>query len=111
MANNDWYKPHEKDVVMALKKGKSAPKENAVTCSMMRMKEGAFFICAHVSPPKAAAIVKEARNVGGKVVAAGRLFLGEEGPTFEVDDGDLSVKQKFSTAAAALGSPMSVVVK
>jgi hypothetical protein len=95
---------------MALKKGKIAPKEDAVSCTLMRMRDNTFLICAHVNATKAAAMVKEARNNGGKVAAAGRLFSGESGTTFEVDEGNLSIKQKFAAAAAALKSPMNVVV-
>src|SRR5947209_11955605 len=79
MACNDWYDKHKKDVAAALKKGMGAARDGAVDCSLIRLKDGSFVLCAHVSGSKQAAMVKEARAAGGKVLSAGALFKGDAG--------------------------------
>ena len=111
MAENDWYEKHKKDVAVALKKGKGAAKDDGVPCTLVKMKDGSALLCAAVSSSKAAALVKEAKGAGGKVLSTGTLYKGDAGPTFAVADGSTSVKALFSAAAAeAAGSPLNVTI-
>ncbi len=106
---NDWYTPHAKSVTMALAKAKSAPPDDAVPCTLVKMGDGALLLCADVSAAKAASLVKDAKSHGGKVVSAGSLYKGEEGLTFAVSEGSEAVKKQFSDAATtATGKALNV---
>ena len=111
MAEQEWYEKHKKDVAAALKKGKAAAPDAGVSCTLVRMKDGSALLCAHVSDSKATALVKEAKAQGGKVLSSGTLYKGDNGPTFAVSDGSISIKALFSAAAAeAAGSPLNVTI-
>lgn len=110
MADNGWYEKHRTDVATALKKGKVAPKDQAVSCTVVRAKDGTDLLCAHVSAGKATSQVKEGGAAGTKVVSAGVLYLGDDGLTYELTAGDTGIKGRFEKAAKALGVPMSVTV-
>lgn len=110
MPANDWYEAHKPDVAAALKKGKSAPKDRAVPCTMVRMKDGSHLLCAAVSASKASIMVREARQAGGKVISSGQLFLDDGKVVFEVSEGALPAKAKFTDGAAAAGVPLGNAV-
>jgi hypothetical protein len=111
MASGDWYEKHKNDVAAALKKGADAPKDQGLACALVKMTDGTFYICTHVSGSKQTAMVKEARAAGGKVVSVGLLFKDTDGPTFEVSTGDAGVASKFAAAAVAVGAHAKVLVK
>lgn len=111
MSETDWYEKHKTDVAVALKRGKTATKDGAIHCTLVRMKDGTDLLCAHVSLSKAGAMVKEARAAKAKVLSAGQLYAGDDGVVFEVSEGSLAVKAQFSKASAvALGAPMNVII-
>lgn len=89
--SNEWYTKHSKDVAAALNKGRTATPEDAIACTLVKMPDGAYLLCANVSAPKAAVLVKDARNNGGKVVSAGTLCKGPDGVTFAVSQGSIAV--------------------
>lgn len=107
MSASDWYEPHKADVAAALKRAKGAAKDNAVACTLVRAKDGSFLLCAATTAAKAAALVREARNAGGKVMSGGRLYSDGGGVVFEVDEGALPARPKFAEAAAAAGVPLA----
>ena len=89
-----------------MKKGKGAAKDDGVPCTLVKMKDGSALLCADVSSSKAAALVKEAKGAGGKVLSSGTLYKGDGGPTFAVSRRQHLRKALFSAAAAeAAGRP------
>ncbi len=110
MAEHDWYEKHKKDVAAALKKGRVAVKDDGVACTLVKMKDGSTLLCSNISSSKAAALVKEAKSEGGKVLSAGKLYSGEDGATFAVSEGSTSVKTQFMAAALEAGTALKVTV-
>ncbi len=107
----EWYEKHSKDVTNALNKAKKSPKEEAVSCTVVKMSDGTHLLCANVAAGKAAALVKEAKSHGGKVVSSGSLYNGEDGITFAVSEGSSAVKKQFSDAALeATGKALAVTI-
>jgi hypothetical protein len=108
---SDWYNKHATDIKSALTRANAASQDAPIPCTLMKMADGTFLLCAHISGGKAAALVKDARNNGCKIVSAGSLYQGEDGLTFAVTDGSAAVRMQFSAAARELtGKAMSVVV-
>ena len=107
MPANDWYESHKVDVAAALKKGKTAPHDQPVACTVVRMKDGAHLLCAALVPSKATAMVREARSAGGKVLSAGHLFLEDDKVVFEVSEDALPPKAKFTDGGVAAGVPLA----
>jgi hypothetical protein len=106
MPANDWYESHKTDVAAALKKGKTAPHDQPVACTVVRMKDGAHLLCAALVGSKATAMVREARSAGGKVISAGQLFVEDDRVVFEVSEGALPPKAKWTEGGAAVGVPL-----
>ena len=95
----------------ALTKGRHAAREDAVPCTLVKMADGTFCLCAGVTASKVAAMVKEAEAQGGKILSAGDLYNGDEGPTFAVTEGSASIRKQFSDGAlTATGKAMTVTV-
>src|SRR6186713_3283002 len=107
MPANEWYEAHKAGVAAALKKGKVAPMDAAVSCTLVRMKDGSHLLCAALTASKATAMVREARSAGGKVISAGQLFLDGDRVVFEVSEGALPPKGKWTDAGAAAGVPLA----
>ena len=91
MPDNTWYEKYKKDVTTALTRARQAEKDDALSCTLVKMGDGTHLLCAHVSAAKVPHMVKEARSAGGKVISAGILFKGEDGTTFEVDTPNAAV--------------------
>ena len=74
--SNEWYTKHSKDVAAALNKGRTATPEDAVAYTLVKMPDGAYLLCANVSAPKAAVLVKGRQKQRGQGRQRGNAMQG-----------------------------------
>jgi hypothetical protein len=106
-----WLKNHQKDIAAALTKAKTAQREDAVACTLLKMgndKDKEHVICAGT---KEQAQVRDAKAAGGRFVSSGLLYAGGGGVViFEVNKGDVSVRTNCFAATYAAGVPLRLEV-